>query len=195
MFLRPPVVAAKARRHSPYSMSHCSYLSPRFPHNSTVNIRQSGARPGRDLEPVPYTHARHLGHCHVRLTANEALAPHKRHYIFVKVTDDEFEQALALTMLFDPSYLSQRPVIERFLTSCLSCGVTTAREITRSKHCLPSEQGRKNPGHQHVEALSNFWNGDSGLGLGFVFARSIVITASLICLGVWARICSLAFWL
>lgn len=50
MFLRPPVVAAKARRHSPYSMSRCSYLSPGFPHNSTVNLRQFGARPGRDLE-------------------------------------------------------------------------------------------------------------------------------------------------
>lgn len=50
MFLQPRVVAAKARRHSPYSMSHCSDLSPRSPHHSTVNLRRSGARPGRDLE-------------------------------------------------------------------------------------------------------------------------------------------------
>lgn len=107
---------------------------------SHTKIQSTYIKPGLDQDEiwtaVPYTLARRLGHHHVRLTAKEALAPHRRHYLFVKVNDDQFEQALALTTLVDPSVSLQKPIIERFLTNCLSCGVTAARDNTGTQQSI-----------------------------------------------------------
>ena len=100
--------------------------------------KRNSLRPGRDevWSEVPRKQSRNNGLFSIRLTVSESLSPQKRHYIFVKVAEDEFEQALALIPLSDSSLLIQKPLVERFFTDCLTCGISAARQKKCSDLCI-----------------------------------------------------------